>query len=315
MNDNDDIRFLSEITHLYYEDQLTQAEIAKKLFISRSLVSKLLQKARKMGMVEIIIHDEDINPYRSTEHMLKDLYGLEDVVCIGTTDPSQIKEKLGSAGAKYLARRLPRCKKIAIASSTTVYETAISFSYPQLSSVTFVPLSGGLDNTDQYIQANHICSIFARSCGGNFLQLHVPIIINSLEAKRILEQEPFIANVLEEARNADLALVGIGNSPKVFQLLNKYYFERNSDLNSLKKKLNGDISFNYYDKNGKEIDCDWNRHVISLNIDEIKKIPTVVGIAGGPDKLQCIYTAVSHKMIDVLITDINTAQALLSMKK
>ena len=57
MADEEEVRMLAEITRLYYEEEWTQQRIAKKFNMSRSLVSKLLSKARKIGIVEIIIHD------------------------------------------------------------------------------------------------------------------------------------------------------------------------------------------------------------------------------------------------------------------
>ena len=44
MGGSDDTRLLVEIAHMYYDDQLTQQQIAKQINMSRSLVSKLLNE-------------------------------------------------------------------------------------------------------------------------------------------------------------------------------------------------------------------------------------------------------------------------------
>ena len=80
MADAEEVRMLAEITRLYYEEEWTQQRIAKKFNMSRSLVSKLLSKARKLGIVEIIIHDEEFHPYRKLEEELKKRFQIREAV-------------------------------------------------------------------------------------------------------------------------------------------------------------------------------------------------------------------------------------------
>ena len=51
-----ELELLLKVAQLYYEQGLTQNEIAKKLFISRSNISRLLTQAREAGIVEIKVH-------------------------------------------------------------------------------------------------------------------------------------------------------------------------------------------------------------------------------------------------------------------
>lgn len=55
----DERRQIVKVATLYYFEGLTQAEIAKKVGVSRPLISKLLNKARENGIVEIYIRDEN----------------------------------------------------------------------------------------------------------------------------------------------------------------------------------------------------------------------------------------------------------------
>ena len=50
---------------------------------------------------------------------------------------------------------------------------------------------------------------------------------------------------------------------------------------------------------------------MSLSLDEIKKIPEVIGVAGGDEKVESIYIAIRYRLIDTLITDTTTAKKLL----
>ena len=62
--------------------------------------------------------------------------------------------------------------------------------------------------------------------------------------------------------------------------------------------LVGDISYNYFDKEGELIDCKWNRQLISLNIEEIKRIPEVIAVTEGTEKAASLYAALKHKIVD-----------------
>ena len=44
-----------------------------------------------------------------------------------------------------------------------------------------------------------------------------------------------------------------------------------------------------------------------------RKIYNVVGVAGGPHKIEAIYAVLTGKYLDVLITDENTATAVLDL--
>ncbi len=312
MGTSDDTQLLVEIAHLYYDDYLTQDQIAKKYNMSRSLVSKLLTKARTVGIVQIIIHDAGMRPYHVLENQLKSTFKLHDVICVNVDESNQPKKRLGHLAAKYLFRRMYSAKLVAVSSGTTNFALANSFSSPvPFPDVTFVPLSGGLLRNDRDTQANVIAEIFARQCGGDSLQLHAPVVVDSPEAKRILMKQHFIKDVLDNARKADLAIVGLGSSPIYFEMTEAYLHGIDKYTDNVSDLIKGDISFNFFNEHGDLVDCKWNQQLMSLSLDEIKKIPEVIGVAGGDEKVESIYIAIRYRLIDTLITDTTTAKKLL----
>src|SRR5699024_8774114 len=101
----DDRRLMTKIASLYYEEGETQSTIAKKIGVSRSLISKYLSRCREMGIVEIIIHD-DFHTVSSLENKLEKKFGLREVVCIPTTERNNSKSQLGVAASDYLLRMI-----------------------------------------------------------------------------------------------------------------------------------------------------------------------------------------------------------------
>ena len=292
----------------------SQQRIAKKFNMSRSLVSKLLSKARKIGIVEIIIHDEEFHPYRKLEEELKKRFQIKEAVCVSVENSEIPVKTVGAAAAKYLARKLSSVKYVAMTAGNTTRQIAENFSSSvPFDHVTFVPMSGGLGEERWEIQANVVCERMAKNSGGNSLQLHAPIVLDSHEAKEILLKQHFIKSVMEKARNADLAIVGLGSSPQYFELTESYLHGINREKNDISRQLIGDISYNYFDRDGKLIDCKWNRQLMSLNIDEIKRIPEVIAVTEGTEKVTSIYSALKHKIVDGLITDVQTGRELVEM--
>ena len=316
MADAEEVRMLAEITRLYYEEEWTQQRIAKKFNMSRSLVSKLLSKARKIGIVEIIIHDEEFHPYRKLEEELKKRFQIREAVCVSVENSENPVKTVGAAAAKYVARKLSTVKYVAMTAGTTTRQIAESFSSGvPFDHVTFVPMSGGLGEERWEIQANVVCERMAKNSGGNSLQLHAPIVLDSYEAKEMLLKQHFIKSVMEKDRNAELAVVGLGSSPQYFELTESYLHGINREKDDISRRLVGDISYNYFDKEGELIDCKWNRQLISLNIEEIKRIPEVIAVTEGTEKAASLYAALKHKIVDGLVTDVHSSRELIEIDR
>jgi DNA-binding transcriptional regulator LsrR (DeoR family) len=74
-----DQRLLERVALLYYEDDLTQEDVAARLSISRSKVVRLLQEARRTGIVQIrVLAPQHAN--RDLERRLETRFGLQQAV-------------------------------------------------------------------------------------------------------------------------------------------------------------------------------------------------------------------------------------------
>ena len=51
-----DERFLMKVVDMYYKEEMSQEKIAKKLDVSRTTISRALAKAKKEGIVKVIIN-------------------------------------------------------------------------------------------------------------------------------------------------------------------------------------------------------------------------------------------------------------------
>jgi DNA-binding transcriptional regulator LsrR (DeoR family) len=130
-----------------------------------------------------------------------------------------------------------------------------------------------------------------------------------------LRSDAQIAAALKLAAEADVALVGLGTPTPYSIVLRTGTILSREDLDRLQELgAVGDIALRYMDRDGDPIDLEINERIIGLTIDQIRNIPRVIGIAGGTVKHEMIRAALHGNILDVLVTDLSTAETLLAEK-
>ncbi|MEI2465223.1 sugar-binding transcriptional regulator [Niallia taxi] len=305
-----DRRILIKVAQMYYEEGATQSEVAKKIGISRSLVSKLLTKAREEGIVEIIIHETRVHQFRNLERKIERLYDLRDVVCIESVGLETSKKQLGEATSEYLQRVIRDGQIIGLSSGTTLNEVAKAIHSVQLlPTATIVPLVGGMGNERVDIHSNSIVSKIGNALQAKYELLHVPVMVDTKEAKEVLIRQPSIRTTLDLAEQSQIAIVGIGGRPEDSTMVKSYLGLDHQQITS-DNEIVGDICYNFINKFGKQVENAWNDRVIAIELEKLKAIPLVIGVASGLEKVSAIKAALEGGLIHVLITDGVTGSAL-----
>ncbi|MGI8384922.1 sugar-binding transcriptional regulator [Robertmurraya sp. P23] len=305
-----DRRILVKVAQMYYDEGATQSEIAEKIGISRSLVSKVLTKAREEGIVEIIIHDDQIHQFRNLERKIERLYNLREVVCIESVGHESSKKQLGEATSEYLQRVIRDGQIIGMSSGTTLKEVAKAINSVQVfPSATVVPLVGGMGNEQVDIHSNSIVSKVGNALQSKYELLHVPVMVDTKEGKEVLIRQPSIRCTLNLAEQSNIAVVGIGGRPEDSTMVKAYMGSDHQQITN-DHEIVGDICYNFINKFGKPVDNSWNERVIAIELEKLKAIPLVIGVASGLEKVQAIKAALEGGLIHVLITDEATGNAL-----
>lgn len=302
-------RILTKAAHMYYDEDMTQQEIADKLGVSRPSVSRLLQRARQKGVVEIKIRYE--GSFAKLEDAIEKSFGLREVVITPSEESEGLKYHLAEAVASYLIRTIKDGDIVGVSWGTTLVHIP-KYIKNVTKDVTFVPLVGGVGQTKLDIHSNAIAINLARAFGGKGQLLHVPVVVDSVKVKQTLVSDTSINQILKLASKANIAIAGIGSpsAPNSTIRQTGYYTDR--ELNDLKNaKAVSDICWIFLDAEGNLCPIELNQRVIGISIDDLKVIPTVVGVAGGIQKHEAILAALKGHYIDVLVTDEKTAGFLL----
>ena len=117
-------------------------------------------------------------------------------------------------------------------------------------------------------------------------------------------------------KNLDLTLVGIGEEPvRGSSVLGDYPFDADIIQELVDQQAVGDICGNFIDINGSICKTSLKKRTVSIDIRELRRHKNVVGIGGGSRKVRSILGALHGGYLDVLLTDSNTASAVIEMEK
>ena len=307
-------RLLYRIAQAYYVDGLTQKQIANRFGLSRPKVSRLLQKGRENGIINITLLPPP-NGLADLEHELEQRFGLQEAVVVPVSDsthhPTVVRE-LGPTAAECLIRCISGDEVIATAWGTSILAMTDALPYRSWPGVTVVQLLGGLGPADTLEHSAELTQHLARKLGAKLRLLPAPGIVATREMAAALKSDAQIAAILKLAANADIALVGLGAPTPHSIVLRTGTILSGEDLDRLQELgAVGDIALRYMDRDGTPINLEINERIIGLTLEQIRRIPRVIGIAGGTAKHEIIQAALHGNILDVLVTDLATAETLL----
>lgn len=304
---------LTRMAWLYYKEDMTQHEIAKRLNLSRSKVVRLLQKAKDEGIVHFHITGP-LNNCLHIEQELKSVFKLEDAMIVPVGQYEKIRETLGKAAAQYLERCLKSGHLFAVGWGRTVYEVARFIRPNNIKNLKIVTLNGGL-TTSFYLNPYDVGAKLSSLFRGECYYIHAPAIAASEELCRSFRSDLTVKQALQMARLANYFLVGVGEMSAETTLVSTGYLSL-ADLEILHRKgAVGNIVGQFFDVEGNIIDCDLHKRIVAFPIGELRKMKNVIGVVGGRNKIEAILGALHGNFIKVLITDEETATSIMNLEK
>ena len=315
--DLDQDRLLVKAARLYYESDLTQAVIADRMRLSRQKVQRLLDLAREKGVVRIVI-EPLMGIHDDLERALEERFGLREAVVVETSAYDQeatVSREVGVGAAEYLLRVLRPKDRIVMSWGGALLEMVNALRrhpHQDMRGVAVIQGLGAVVDPSRDTHSTELVRRLANFLGGQAVGLPAPGVAGSRQARNAFLHDPAVARVLEDARSAGLAFVGIGALRQDSILIREGSIVRWAELEALKKKgAAGDINLRFFDSEGRAIPSDLDDRVIGLTLEDFRIIPHVVGVAGGAAKLDAIRGALEGKLIHVLITDNVTVLKLL----
>ena len=306
-------RLLYRIAQAYYEQNLTQAEIALRFGISRIKVSRLLMRARNDGVVRISV----VVPAEShsvLERELETKFGLEEAVIAGGAGSvyELVIQAVGRAAAEYLSRILANGQILGLSWGNSVLATVNALQWISLPDCRAVQLLGGLGLPESDMHGAELVRRVAQRLSCRPRHIHAPGIVTDRSVRDALLADPQVADALELGRNADIAVLGIGALGPHSVLRSTNSILSADECKSLMDiGVVGDVALRFFGADGSPAHTAYTDRTIGVELTDLVKIPRRVGIAGGPEKVAAIRAALTGRLVNVLVTDPATATQLL----
>ena len=305
-----------KIAKLFYQNKMSKIEIGRKLRISRFKVAHYLKEALNEGLVEINIID-DPDSSKDLENMIEKKFKIQQAKIVKTSASyEQTKKNIGKSAAVLLEDLVHNGDTIGVAWGTTLYEMLNNLSSnKRIRNISVVQLTGGLHQIEMDYSPVELTRRMAKIFRAKIFQLYVPAIVDNPRTSEVLLSESNIKRTIEMFSSVSIALVGIGSVvPKPSTMLYRDGFINKIDVESIiKSKAVGDINSYFYDINGKECSTKLDSRTIGINLLQLKQIRYVMGVAGGLNKAEAIYGALKGGIVNIIVTDSETAEKILNM--
>jgi DNA-binding transcriptional regulator LsrR (DeoR family) len=301
----------TRIAWLYYVEGLTQSEIADRVGLSRVRVNRELAICRERGIVQIRINAK-LAPCVALERRLVERFRLKDAVVVPTPeDAAQLPSVIGMAAGQYVSDRLAAGMSIGVAWGRTMLGSLKAIERRSLDGLSVVSLIGGLTRASA-INTYETASRFADLFGAECYYLAAPTFTSCAESRTIFIEQAAIGDVLERARQIDMALVSVGStSPQSTIRRLELLTEEEAD-SLIAAGAVGDCLAHFLDAEGRLVDHPINQRVIGLAPHELAGVPTSILASGGPAKALIMKAVVKAGYMNVVITDEVSAQRLLA---
>ncbi|AOT71569.1 hypothetical protein Gferi_19740 [Geosporobacter ferrireducens] len=298
-----------KVAWFYYMENMTQQQISEQLCLSRMKVIKYLEKARNLGIVQFKIKSDGEKRIHIERTLMK-TFGLKDAYVIPTID-SNINESIAKAAAQYIEGHLIPNSYINVGYGDTVSRTINNLIFSLDIPVSLVTLSGGV-------------SCYTSSIAGagksdptrptpQIYFVPSPLIVSSVEMAEAIWEEKSVKEIMNMAELAYMTVISIGAVDENATIFRDNKISHNELILLKMNGAVGDILSQFYDKDGNKIDFELHKRLVSTQLDTLKDMKNVIGVAGGPSKVHAILGALKGGYLDVLITDESTAESLVNL--
>jgi DNA-binding transcriptional regulator LsrR (DeoR family) len=311
----DELRLMAKVARMYYTDGLRQTEICERLNIHQSTVSRVLKRAEREGIVRITVSLPS-GTHTDLEDAVQARFGLDEAVVVDCLEgDAQISHDLGAAAAFYLENTLKPTDVVGISSWSAALLEMVNAMHPsqRFKGTRVIQILGGVGSPNAEVHATQVTRRLADLIGAEVTLLAAPGVVGSRNAREVLLKDRFVREALDLFGRVTIALVGIGATEPSRTLASSGNIFSPQEIKLLAGKgAVGDICLRFFDAAGQPVITELNDRVISIKFDQLRAVRRVVGVAGGKRKTNAILGALAGKLVNVLITDLGTAERLLA---
>ncbi len=296
---------------LYYEEGMTQGDIARTIGVSRATVISYLSDARTRGLVNISIETEHLKTLTISK-ALKEHFGLKDCLVIpGEGGDRSLIDRLGAAGAQVLKGILRSGDTVGVGWGRTVLASAQALNIDNLQDVRVIQATGTTSSHVPFTPA--ACATkMAAAIRAECVPISAPAIVSSADLRDILTSEPLVKEQLASLDQLSCIVFGIASLRPNSTLHSSGFFHDDPELRDAYSTAVGAIAGRYINERGKLVKGPLEDRTIGITLDQLARVKQRIAIAGGTDKVPAILATLHGGFVNILITDATTGLGILS---
>jgi deoxyribonucleoside regulator len=296
---------------LYHYERLTQSAVAEKLGTTRWTVGRLLDDARNTGLVKVVI-DHPRARQHDLEVRLRQMYGLTGAVVLSARPNVAVtRASVCQAAARHLAAIRPGITRIAVSWGRTVADVAAELPVGWARNVEVVQTNGG-PTTASGNPVGDSLYVLADKGSGRVRGLAAPTIVEDVQLADLLRRDRAIQSTLKAAAACRVMVYSPGAAAGDSVLVRSGYrtAEEMTALGAAGPVA--DVMSHFILSDGTVADPELDARTLSIDLDAVRRCPTVIAVATGEEKTAATQIAVSAGLCTTLITDSAIAAALLA---
>lgn len=310
---NEPDRLRARVAWLYHVEGYTQNDIANQLGLNRVMVVRMLAEARRRNEVRVTIASP-LSELIELERALEAAYDIRRVVLAPFTDPQGDPAKvIAAAAGGYIASLMGPGMTVGVGWGTTLYNTLPFIAGAALDDFRVISLLGGISAARRFNPAEFAWQ-FAELFRGEGYLIPAPAVVDSPETKHALLERCGLSAIFEMADKLDIALLSVGGITNLTTSYRTGYLTEADRRSLVEAGAVGDVLYNFIGADGQVLDHEVNQRVISVNLARLRGTPERVLVSGGAEKLVAMAAALRTVAPTTLITDEQTAAALLALR-
>lgn len=303
-------------TELFFQNNLSQKDIAIRLNISPVTVCRIIQRAKELEIVKFQMQD-DVSRILDLSHRLQNKYKLDEVIIAPYPNKlhPQLQDKkhaVALEGARYLQRIIKPNDIIGIAWGKTMYYLINYLNPCQRTNASFITMHGRISSCDFDLDVQTLTSRAAMALGGKKYCLFSNGLLDDSDTVKQLKKEQNVRQIFDMYEKITISISGIGvHYPKSTSLLTSQSYMPADDYSTLLDAgMCGDIMLRFFDKTGCECNTPIKDRTMAIDLELYKKIPKKILAVAGEHKAYTLEVAVKSGLCDVMIISEDLANLL-----
>lgn len=311
---------------LYFIGELSQADVADRLGITRARVNKLIAEARERNIVTVTLSVKDESArVLELEQLLVKHCKLD--FCVVTPplglEQSRTRDKklqeahrhvarraVGIAAANFLRGQLNLGKPLTLGVGwgRTLEQMALHLNGVHNDKARFVSVMGSLTRNSASNPFDVVQTLANRTGGeGHFLP--VPFVADSVSDLKVFMSQRVVREALELARSADFVLTSLGELRSHSLVVAQGMLSAEEYRSVQEAGAIGDLLGRFFDVNGQAVDHDLNRRTAAVKLSELQRSPLILLVAG-EDKIPPLRALIGTGVVKALFIDGDAAEVL-----